>query len=281
MFAPSCTLDAMTEFFFCIPLKSKRIGDDWERVEWLLDRTLRSIFNQTDQNFTVLIACHEIPDSEFADRENLHFLPLNFPVFRDSELARADRNLKMRRCAVEIHGRGGGYMLGVDYDDLVSNRIVQYVRENEHPYGYVMPTGFEGAAETKTMWPLPASRRLGPSFDKCSGTCAVLRFSPDDLPSSMDDVAPHTFDSFCSNHQLWETRSAALGRPLAPLPFPGAIYVIDSGMQMSRWTGDRGPRMRLNKIIGRQRPMTRAEIREFGLDESGHTSSTAGASRHG
>jgi hypothetical protein len=258
----------MTEFFFCIPLKSKRFGDDWERVESLLDRTLRSIFNQTNQDFTVLVACHEVPDSEFSGRENLHFLTLDHPIFRDSEIARADRNLKMRRCAIEIHQRGGGYMLGVDYDDLVSNRIVQYVRENEHPYGYLMPSGYEGEVETKMIWPLPASRRVGPSFDKCCGSCAVLRFSPEDLPSSFDDTTPHVFDSFCSNHQLWEQRSAELGRPLAPLPFPGAIYVVDSGMQMSRLIGDRGPRMRLNQMLGRRRPMTEAQLREFGLAES-------------
>ena len=257
----------MTDFFFCIPVQSKRIGGDFDRVEAVLNRTLRSIYNQTDQDFTILIACHEIPDTDFADRENLHFLTVDYPVFRDPELTRADRNLKMRRCAVEMHQRGGGYMFGVDYDDLVSNRIVQFVRENEHPYGYIMPVGFEGDAVSRVIWDLPGSKRIGPRFCQCCGTCAILRFSADDLPSSFDDTAPHTFDSFCSHHHIWEERSRDLGRPLAHLPFPGTIYVADPGMQMSALTGERGPRMRLNQLLGHRRPMTEAQVAEFGLGD--------------
>ena len=259
----------MTGFFFCIPLKSKRIGDDWSRVEEVFDRTLRSIFNQTDQDFTVLVACHETPETEFADKANLHFLTLDHPVFRDREIARADRNLKMRRCAVEVHRLGGGYMFGVDYDDLVSNRIVQYARQADHPFGYIMHTGFEGQVETKMLRNLPASERIGPAFHRCCGTCAILRFAPEDLPASFDDTSPHVFDSFCSQHAQWQERSAEMGRPLAPLPFPGAIYVVDTGIQLSRWANNRGPRMRVNEFIGRSRPMTAAELTEFGLGEAG------------
>jgi hypothetical protein len=260
-------LAAVTDFFFCIPVQSKRIGGDWSRVEAVLDRTLQSIYNQTDQDFTILVACHEIPDSRFADRENLHFLTVDHPAFRDAEIARADRNLKMRRCAAEIHQRGGGYMFGVDYDDLVSNRIVQYVREHDHPYGYYMPRGFEGDAVARVIWDLPAYERLGPAFYQCCGTCAIFRFSADDLPSSFEDTTPRTFDSFCSHHHVWKERSEELGRPLAPLPFPGTIYVADPGMQMSALTGERGPRMRLNMVLGHRRPMTDAQVIEFGLGE--------------
>ena len=257
----------MTGFFFCIPLKSKRIGDDWNRVETIFDRTLRSIYNQTDQDFTVLVACHEIPDTEFASRENLHFLTVDHPVFRDREIARADRNLKMRRCAVEMHRLGGGYMFGVDYDDLVSNRIVEYARDVDDPHGYIMSTGFEGLVETRMIRDFPVSKRIGPAFHKCCGTCAILRFSPDDLPASFDDTSPHVFDSFCSQHAQWQQRSEEMGRPLAPLPFPGAIYVVDTGIQLSRWANNRGPRMRLNEMLARLRPMSDAEVAEFGLGE--------------
>lgn len=255
----------MAGFFFCIPLKSKRIGDDWVRVEEVFGRTLRSIFNQTDQDFTVLVACHEKPATEFADRDNLHFLTLDHPVFRDREIARADRNIKMRRCAVEVHRLGGGYMFGVDYDDLVSNRVVRHARETDHPHGYIMHSGFEGLVETRLLRDLPAKKRIGPAFNQCCGTCAILRFSPDDLPSSLDDTSPHVFDSFCSQHGQWQQRSEAMGRPLAPLPFPGAVYVVDTGIQLSRWAKNRGPRMRLNEFLSRPRPMSDAEIAEFGL----------------
>ncbi len=255
----------MTGFFFCIPLKSKRVGDDWVRVEQVLDRTLHSIFNQTDDNFTVFVACHDVPETSYSDRPNLRFLQLDHPVLRDPELMRADRNLKMRRCAAEVRREGGGYMFGVDYDDLVSNRIVQFVRNDQDPHGYLLTTGYEGAAETGTVWCLPAVNRLGPAFDKCCGTCAIFRFAPEDLPERHDDAGPHVFDRFCSNHAKWEERSLELGRPLSALPFRGAIYVVDSGMQISRWSGNRGPRMRLNEMLGRKRPMTAAERSEFGL----------------
>ena len=58
-----------------------------------------------------------------------------------------------------------------------------------------------------------------------------------------------------------------MGRPLATLPFPGAIYVVDTGIQMSRFLGDRGPRLRLNEILARPRPMTGDELVEFGVGD--------------
>lgn len=255
----------MTDFFFSIPLKSMRVSDDWRRVEAVFNRTLKSIFNQTDQDFAVLVAYHEIPDHAFKDRDNIFFLPVAYPVFKDHELMFADRNLKERVLAAEIRRRGGGYMFTVDYDDLVSNRIVEHVHTDRNPHGYILHHGYECEFNRGVVRRLPGVPAIGPLFYEVCGTCAIIRFTPEDLPIDMDDTAPRVFDQFCSNHQLWEKRARALGRPLAPLPFPGVLYIVDTGMSLAQFSGMRGPRMRLNEILARERPISPKEMVEFGI----------------
>ena len=47
--------------YFVIPLMSRKAANDWEMVSMLFNRTLWSCYNQTDPDFKILIACHEIP----------------------------------------------------------------------------------------------------------------------------------------------------------------------------------------------------------------------------
>jgi hypothetical protein len=55
---------ANSKIFFSIPLAGKSDQLGWERRCSLLGQTLRSILNQTDADFTVLIAAHEQPEIE-------------------------------------------------------------------------------------------------------------------------------------------------------------------------------------------------------------------------
>src|SRR5262249_8943705 len=64
---------------FIIPLKSRSVAADWALVVRMLENTLRSIFNQTVQDFRVGIACHEIPETSFDNDPRLEFICVDFP----------------------------------------------------------------------------------------------------------------------------------------------------------------------------------------------------------
>jgi hypothetical protein len=50
---------------FVVPIKSKYVSRDWILDNHLLDRTMRSICAQTDQNFRLFIVCNEMPEVSF------------------------------------------------------------------------------------------------------------------------------------------------------------------------------------------------------------------------
>ena len=64
---------------FIIPIKSKTISSDWTNFLRLLNRCLNSVCNQSNTNFNVYIACHEIPETKFKDDSRVEFLQVDFP----------------------------------------------------------------------------------------------------------------------------------------------------------------------------------------------------------
>lgn len=46
--------------YFLIPLRSKESSNNWERVVSNFNRTLDSCFNQTNDDFKVVVVCHQI-----------------------------------------------------------------------------------------------------------------------------------------------------------------------------------------------------------------------------
>ena len=53
---------AMNVVFFGIALKARATAKSWALVVRDFNRTLASIYNQSNPNFRVLVGCHEIPD---------------------------------------------------------------------------------------------------------------------------------------------------------------------------------------------------------------------------
>lgn len=65
---------------FAIPLRSKGSTSNWESVVARFNATVQSIFNQTNPNFKVIVACNDIPAmrNEYDDR--LEFIKLDMPA---------------------------------------------------------------------------------------------------------------------------------------------------------------------------------------------------------
>jgi len=123
---------------FIIPVKSKKVTSDWSHFSRLVERTLISVCNQTDDDFKVVAVCHEIPDINFK-HPNLHFLQVDFdpptPNKTDSEenlkVMEIDKGTKIKLGAAYARDTfHADYIMTVDSDDYISNRIAAFVIKN-------------------------------------------------------------------------------------------------------------------------------------------------------
>lgn len=129
---------------FIVPLKPKTVSKNWALDSRLLERTLRSICNQTNKNFKVILVFNDRPETEFTHPNLIyHYFPFD-PVSSD-EIEDLDYVLKYYsrdyaekmldkgkktfygcKKAIEI---GCEYLMGVDGDDLISNQIAAFVND--------------------------------------------------------------------------------------------------------------------------------------------------------
>lgn len=212
--------------YFGIPLRSKAASKNWEQVVRVFNRTLHSIFCQTDPDFKVLVACHDIPEVNFNTDGRLEFLVSDTPFPKDSFEMMLDKGWKISLIARRIRELGGGYTMMVDSDDLVSNRIAEYV--NAHPgengflsrYGYIYNDGF------------PYVKRVL-ALHRICGSCSIVNYAVEDLPDTMPkdlwDDTPKDHWIVRKSHRIIPDTLKAQGRPLAVMPFPTTMYLRNTG----------------------------------------------------
>ena len=152
-------------FVFAVPLVARSQAYDWDVVVRHFNATLASIFNQTDPNFRVIVACTGRPEVRIPVDERLEFLDLpEMPVA--GQRWRPYQDILRRRQAIYDRGFGeaDAYVMFTDADDLVSNRLVAHVREGAYPYGHVVTSGYVFDSQRGLVAQLPldgdATRRF-------------------------------------------------------------------------------------------------------------------------
>ena len=120
-----------------VPIKSKQATSDWDTFCRLYERTLKSICNQSDDDFNVLVVCHEIPEIAF-ESNKLRYLKVDFdpPSIHDNNekenlhQKRIDKAKKLKEGAQFcIEHYSSEYVMTVDSDDFISNRIAAFINE--------------------------------------------------------------------------------------------------------------------------------------------------------
>ena len=142
----------------------------------------------------------------------------------------ADKGTKLA-VGVLAAERHAPHHLMVVADDVVSNRLAGFVNQHARAAGWYVDEGLV-YAEGKGL-----VRRVH-GFNGMCGTSVILRrdlLDAPDLPltASQDDLR-EGFGAFqvrelLGSHKTAVTHFAARGEPLAPLPFPGAGYVLGTG----------------------------------------------------
>ncbi len=121
--------------YFGIPLISRQAARNWDVITRLFNNTLASIFNQSNGNFKVLVACHDIPTIDPSYKSKTEFLPVDAPIPVTNAERMSDKGKKKQALAKRLHELGGGYLMFLDADDLVHRELVSYVLSQQHPHG--------------------------------------------------------------------------------------------------------------------------------------------------
>ncbi len=226
---------------FAIALRGKASTNKWDSVVQDFNNTLRSVFNQTCEEFHVFVGCNEIPElREQYDERRLHFIQVNTPVPHTWQEKCRDRSWKLLNCAKAIRERfdelsvqGGVFVFPVDADDYVNCRLAEYVKAHPDANGFKSKTGYKWIKDSAVML-------ITPYF---GGTMNIMKMYQHELPEVLPDV------SLCFDRKTalelgerypikWydievEGKYAAMGRALERLPFRSTIYVLGTGENIS------------------------------------------------
>ena len=216
--------------YFGIPLRSKASSNNWEQICLSFNRTLWSVYNQTNPSFKIIVVCHEIPNLLKHYDERVEFIQVNIPFPENLDEQMCDKGYKVHTIGKRIREMGGGFTMIVDADDLYSNRIAQFVIDNPNQNGWVMKTGYE------YIWfknHLKLSLKHPPQ--------PIVNYKvvdlPYDLKNAMNSSDINAKYIIRKGHGNIEEVCKQLGRPLQKLPFIAHIYVKYHGDNHSVLTG--------------------------------------------
>jgi hypothetical protein len=258
---------------FIIPVKSREITNSWELLSRLLERTLKSVCNQTFPDFQAVVVCNQKPNIQFT-HSNIHYVEVDFPpprpIIQDREsmvgydyiysLDIANQNADKSRkilTGIDFASRfKPSHIMVVDADDCVSCRLAEFVHRNPRHDGWVMRKGYMYREGSNILY-VNIKR-----FNHVSGTSVIIK---NELHQALFEN-PELY--FCSFDNL-------PGINMQTLPFIGALYSMLNGenILMSNQTFTRMQGQILSSIPAlvqkffryRIRFLNQSIVKEFGL----------------
>ncbi|MGP1384733.1 MAG: glycosyltransferase family A protein [Thainema sp.] len=214
---------------FIIPIKSQTVSNSWSTVSLLFERTLKSVCQQTSQEFKVIVVCHEKPIINFSHK-NVEYLFADFlppktteNPSKDIQKKCFDHKMKLWLGSVYAESLDPTHVMFVDADDCVSCRLAKYVQENIYENGWYVDKGFEYPNNKKIVYP------RSKLYQK-SGSSNIIRY---DLLKPILVNKPNKEDMDVDknflNHKLIRGYFDSINTPMKPLPFRGSVYVTEHG----------------------------------------------------
>jgi hypothetical protein len=216
-----------------IPLPPVGDAAEWGHVGRMLSATLRSIYAQTDAAFRIVICGERMPPIDVVPDFRLEYLAAGSIDVRDCNTANEDKIRKLGTIALRSVRRGGGYFMPLDMDDFISVATVAFIRANPDPNGYLVDQGYALDAATNMIAPLPDQRYHKGPFHLICGSSAIVRLTPGDLIRRAGGATSRFQRLFAAGHMSVAREATAEGRPLRPLPFQAAVYVLNHGLNLS------------------------------------------------
>lgn len=207
---------------FIIPVKSAQVSGSWGQFSKLFERTLKSVTNQTSDNYKVVVVCHEKPETDFV-HPNVEYVHVNFevpqlksaPKEKHDGMKEEDKSNKILAGVKHAEKYNTDYFMVVDADDCISNKIVAFVDENgdNEAVGWYINKGYFYREGDKII------SLNKENFNTLCGTCIIVR------PKYFQGIFQH------SPHLLYvhQTMEFENGKQMQKLPFPGAVYSMANG----------------------------------------------------
>lgn len=260
---------------FVVPVKPKAASKDWSYDNLLLERTARSICAQTDQSFRLIIVHNEKPDIAFS-HPNIIFAPYPFPPVAAQEIedldyvlqyhaeAYAERMMDKGKkitfgCSVAIDA-GCDYLMAVDSDDLISNRLAHFAntRAGNNAPGWRIQKGFIYEEDSLV---------LVKKYDiqNVNGGTHILRKDLVTIPDFSRNLF-WNYNLFESHGYTWQRVKDYHGETLEDYQLFGMIYIVhrNNYSNISSAVKAITPRNVIKKIV-RGRVLTDSVRREYGL----------------
>lgn len=241
---------------FLIPLKSAKVAVSWDRVSQLLSRTIESACAQTSPDFRVVVACHELPEGDFANPA-LEFIQVEYPAPSplDPSAKRIDKRQKLQIALARALEYSPSHVMLLDSDDLVSNRLAEFVAAHSDENGWYLRSGYFSCEQQPY---LHLERRR---FDQWCGSSHIVR------PEHLGFILRTDNRRFYYHGKLTRDLQKQ-GMPIRPLPFKGAVYRISHGENFHHYEDILWPEHFVWRALRRvlfHREITPDIRREFGL----------------
>ena len=202
-------------------LKSAQVSHDWPTVCRLFEATVRSTYGQSCPDFKIVVVCHELPpiDDKYDDR--LEFIQADFAPPQSNEWRPCveDKWKKLAKGMLRVKEFKPSFVMIMDADDLVSNRLVEFALGNRDENGWTFKTGYRWTYGSKWML-LERSR-----FALLCGTSAIVNARRLVFPTDTTEESVKQCIILRWGHHLVAEKMSEMGTPLSRLPFRGTIYV--------------------------------------------------------
>ena len=211
----------------------------------LLASTLASILRQTHDDFRIVVVVNEMPVGTMPTDPRIEYVSVDYPPprlpvgrpFTASDLY-ADKGAKLAVGAAVATRSEADYIMFVDSDDFISRRLAEFVANSVGEPGWYSDTGYFHIRRARTVTPVLHG------FHQRNGSTHILRSDLVGVPADLDLEAPRDLliervgaervRSLMGDHKWIVSFFADQGTPLAPLPFPAAIWEIGTGENFSQ-----------------------------------------------
>jgi hypothetical protein len=258
-------------FAFCIPLIARENAHNWTRVVENLQGTLQSMLNQLDPEFLIFIASNdalEIP--EISDPR-----VTVFPMPPDRLVGKAEFNyfagnsdatLKRQFLTEKAREAQCKFVMYCDADDLVSSKIVQFVKKTNHSVGYAVCKGYVMDGETGLCVHCPSEAAPVKSFDTFCGTSIIITLS-DNFTGEIEKPLELLITR---GHLEVRTGLIDIGQPMFDIVHPSVIYLTNHGANISDLQSNKKiyrdfAAQVSDNVQGRGQPLSRELLMEYGM----------------
>lgn len=246
---------------FVLPIKPKQHSKNWTLDNQLLERTVKSLFNQKDKNFKVVLVYSDLPEINFV-HDNLYYEHYRFgdisikqigdwedmkkwykPVYGERMMDKSRKIILGCKIAKEL---GCNYLMAVDSDDLVSDRLAGYVNENQSKNiagwrflnGYMYEDGSKIILKNHEIWGI-------------NGSTHIIREDLVDIPDLETNYNLFDYSLFESHGYTLQRLIDYKKETLQLLPFYGVVYIIHKNnySEIKNIISSLAPKQIIKKIV--------------------------------